>query len=128
MNIEILNQDLAKYDDELFAKLEPVLAEISLKSKALASNLKECITRLQKSDRYLRAARGEILACKDSDLEGEEFEIFRKYVRLLRSCTIVCGHNCSKEFKELFLDFFSGSRLELAKSYESGKNQKEETT
>lgn len=105
-----------------------MLEEIRCQSKALASNLKECITRLQNSDRYQRAARGETIACKDSDLEGEEFEIFRKYVRLLRSCTIICGQNCSRDFKVLFLDFFSGSRLELAKSYESGKNQKEKTT
>ncbi len=68
------------------------------------------------SDRYLRAYRGENIAIKESDLIGEEFDIFRKYVRLLRSCTIMCGQESSKKFKDLFMDFFSGTRLDLARN------------
>lgn len=120
---------LTNYDQEFFTKLEPVLAEISTKSKGLASNLKDCIIKLQNSDRYERAAHGEIVTIAEKDLSGEEFEIFRKYVRLLRSCTIVCGQDCSRRFKELFLDFFSGTRLEIARQqYESSQNQKEKAT
>lgn len=128
MDLDKLNQKLLSYDNEFYAKLEPVLEEIKVKSKALASNLKECIDKLKKSDRYLRAYRGEVVATKENELTGEEFEIFRKYVRLLRSCTIMCSQDSSKKFKELFLDFFNGTRLELAKSYELSQNQKEKTS
>lgn len=126
MDLAQLNQNLSTYDKDFYAKLEPVLSEIAGKSKALASNLKECIDRLSKSDRYLRAYRGEVVAIKEAELTGEEFEIFRKYVRLLRSCTIMCNQDCSKRFKELFLDFFSGKRLQL--TYELSKDQKEKTS
>lgn len=116
MDIKVLNSILEKqYDEDFYKNLSLVVDEISLKSKALASNLKQCIDRLRDSDRYLRAFQGLPVAIKDADLEGDEFEIFRKYVRLLRSCTIMCGQETSKKFKELFLDFFSGTRLELAK-------------
>lgn len=116
MDLETLNSILEKrYDEHFYKNLSLVIDEISLKSKALASNLKECVDRLHDSDRYLRAFQGLPIAIKDADLEGDEFEIFRKYVRLLRSCTIMCGQETSKKFKELFLDFFSGTRLKLAR-------------
>lgn len=114
MDIDTLNLKLKNYDDGFYKRLEPVIQKISSKSKALASNLKDCIDKLRLSDRYLRANLQETVATKESDLDGEEFEIFRKYVRLLRSCTIMCGQDVSKEFKELFLEFFSGERLQLA--------------
>jgi len=113
MNLEELNKKLEFYDQNFFLRLEPVLLKTALKSKALASNLKDCINRLKASDRYLRAYNKQKVGIKESELVGEEFEIFRKYVRLLRSCTIMCGQENSKEFKELFLEFFSGARLEL---------------
>lgn len=115
MNQEKLNEELRDYDENIYRELEPVLSEIASKSKALASNLKECLDRLRASDRYLRAYRGENIATKESELNGEEFDIFRKYVRLLRSCTIMCGQESSKQFKDIFMDFFSGTRLTLAK-------------
>ncbi len=116
MDLVALNSFLEKqYDEQFYKNLSVVIDEISFKSKALASNLKQCIDRLRDSDRYLRAFQGLPVAIKDADLEGDEFEIFRKYVRLLRSCTIMCGQETSKNFKELFIDFFSGTRLELAK-------------
>ena len=116
MQIDELNKKLYTYDESFFEALEPVLSLISEKSNALASNLKDCIVQLQDSDRYLKAYKGETVSNKESDLTGNEFDIFRKYVRLLRSCTIMCGHETSAQFKTLFLDFFSGKRLELAKS------------
>jgi len=116
MSIDELNKKLEVYDLDFYCRLEPVLQKISLKSKALASNLKDCIEKLKASDRYLKAQNQEKVGIKESELEGEEFETFRKYVRLLRSCTIMCGQESSKEFKELFLEFFSGKRLELAKN------------
>ena len=139
MKQEQLNQKLAEYDSKFFGSLEIVLEKIAQKSKALASNLKECVIRLQNSDRHLRAAQGEEIAIKDSDLSGDEFEIFRKYVRLLRSCTIMCGHEISNEYKKLFIDFFSGTRLKLSRECPHGggpqgdihgtcKNKKKETT
>jgi len=114
MNLEELNKKLEFYDQDFFLRLEPVIQQIAQKSKALASNLKDCINKLKASDRYLRAYHKQKVGIKESELVGEEFEIFRKYVRLLRSCTIMCGQENSKEFKELFLEFFSGARLELA--------------
>lgn len=114
MNLDSLNQALYDYDLDFFTRLEPVLKKISVKSKALSSNLKDCIIRLQNSDRYLKAYQGEEISTKEAQLKGEEFDIFRKYVRLLRSCTIMCGHEASKEFKDLFFEFFSGKRLQLA--------------
>ena len=116
MDITKLNQELTDYDEKFFSDLEPVLKLISEKSQALSSNLKDCIVQLQNSDRYLRAYRGEEISNKEKELSGTEFDIFRKYVRLLRSCTIMCGQDASAEFKKYFLDFFSGARLELAKS------------
>ena len=110
-----MNLALQDYDSKFFESLGIVLEKMAEGSKALASNLKDCIIRLQESDRYLRAYRGEVIAIKDSDLSGDEFEIFRKYVRLLRSCTIMCGHEISNEYKKLFIDFFSGTRLKLAR-------------
>ncbi len=115
MNHESINEELRNYDENIYRELEPILAEIASKSKALASNLKECLERLKATDRYLRAYKGEAVATKESELTGEEFDIFRKYVRLLRSCTIMCGQESSKKFKDLFMDFFSGKRLSLAK-------------
>lgn len=115
MNQEELNKQLEEYDENFFVRLEPVLIEISKKSHALASNLKDCIVQLQKSDRYLRAFQGEDVSNKESELTGLEFDIFRKYVRLLRSCTIMCGQETTSQFKPFFLEFFSGTRLELAK-------------
>lgn len=116
MDLDGLNSLLDdQYDKIFYENLQIVLDEISLKSKALASNLKECVDRLRDSDRYLRAYMGQVVYIKDSELESEEFEIFRKYVRLLRSCTIMCGHETSKKFKDLFMDFFAGRRLQLAK-------------
>lgn len=115
MELEELNKALSKYDEEIYAKLDLVLSQISLRSNALASNLKDCFNQLRLSDRYLRAYNGEEVPILEQDLREEEFMIFRKYVRLLRSSTILCGHESSKEIKELFLDFFSGSRLKLAK-------------
>lgn len=114
MKSTLLKQELENYDQDFYQKLEPVLEEIALKSKALASNLKDCIERLKISDRYWRAYQGENISIKEADLSGEEFEIFRKYVRLLRSCTIMCGQESSFKFKTLFMDFFAGTRLELA--------------
>ena len=91
----------------------------------MASNLKECLERFRASDRYLRAYRGEHIAIKESELTGEEFDIFRKYVRLLRSCTIMCGQESSQNFKKIFMDFFSGTRLKLARElHGASKNQK----
>jgi hypothetical protein len=115
MNLDELNLSLRDYDEKIYRELEPILSEIASKSKALASNLKECLDRLKASDRYLRAYKGESIAVKENELSGEEFDIFRKYVRLLRSCTIMCGQESSKKFKDIFMDFFSGTRLELAK-------------
>jgi hypothetical protein len=114
LEIKELNLKLSEYDSNFFENLGPVLEKISKKSKALSSNLKDCIIKLQNSDRYLRAYRQEKIPIKESELEGEEFEIFRKYVRLLRSCTIMCGQDCSNEYKKLFIEFFSGTRLKLA--------------
>lgn len=110
----MLEKILEEYDEEFFRKLEPVLEEIRTKSKALANNLLDCIIKLKNSERYIKAQKNKKAAIQDSELEGEEFEIFRKYVRLLRSCTIMCGHECSGRFKILFWDFFAGKRLELA--------------
>lgn len=115
MNLDELNLSLKAYDENIYREVEVVLNEIGSKSKALASNLKECLERLAASDRYLRAYHGDDIATKESELKGEEFDIFRKYVRLLRSCTIMCGQESSKKFKDLFMDFFSGTRLTLAK-------------
>lgn len=121
MNLE---EKLLSYDKKFYEDLEPVLEKIRSKSKALASNLKECIEALAKSDRYLRAYNQEKIAMKESELEEEEFMIFRKYVRLLRSCTILCGQESSAEFKKYFLDFFSGSRIDLARDL--GKKSEED--
>ncbi len=115
MDIEELNKELFIYDQSFFRSLEPILLEISKKSNALASNLRDCVLQLQKSDRYLRAYRGEEVFNREKDLSGLEFDIFRKYVRLLRSCTIMCSNEISMQYKSLFLEFFSGKRLELAK-------------
>ncbi len=120
-----LNLFLKSYDDELYRELEPILEKIRLKSKALASNLQECFISMAATTRYLRAANGESVGMKDSDLLPEEFMPFRKYVRLLRSCTILLGNEISKEFKELYMDFTFGKRLELARDYGTGENQKE---
>ena len=116
MNKAELNEKLNDYDTSFFVRLEPVLEQIAQKSNALASNLKDCVVQLQNSDRYLNAASGKEVFIKEKDLEGLEFDIFRKYVRLLRSCTIMCGNDLSLEFKKLFLDFFAGERLEQAKA------------
>ena len=113
MDIESHNAKLKAYDDEIYEKLEPVLEKISENSKALASNLKSCFTEIAESDRYLRAYNGEEIAIKEKDLREDEFMIFRKYVRLLRSCTIMCGGDVSDKFKKLFIDFFMGERLSL---------------
>ena len=120
MEIKEINLALRDYDSKFFEALDIVLDKMAEGSKALASNLKDCIIKLQESDRYLRAYRGEEIAIKDADLSGDEFEIFRKYVRLLRSCTIMCGHEVSNEYKKLFIDFFSGERLKLAKELKNG--------
>ncbi len=88
---------------------------MSEKSKALASNLKRCIVTFQKSDRYLRAFNGEEVPLKEKELKEEEFLIFREYVRLLRSCTIMCGKEVSEDYRKLFMEFFSGARLDLAR-------------
>lgn len=88
---------------------------MSLKSKALASNLKECFIKFQNSNRYLDAYLGKKVAMKESELDGDDFETFRKYVRLLRSCTIMCGQELSGKYKKLFIDFYAGKRLELAR-------------
>jgi hypothetical protein len=106
---------LADYDQRFFTELEPVLTEIALKSKALASNLRRCLTKFRDTERYLKAYLGEPVTAKEAELEGEEFMIFREYVRLLRSCTIMCGNETSARFKKFFLEFFAGKRLELAK-------------
>jgi len=86
-----------------------------LKSKALAANLERCFTKFRDSDRYLRAYKGEAVACQEKELAQDEFMIFREYVRLLRSCTIMCGIETSQQYKKLFMDFFGGRRLDLAK-------------
>ncbi len=85
------------------------------KSKALAANLRRCFTKFKDSDRYLRAYRGETVAVLEKELTQDEFMTFREYVRLLRSCTIMCGKELSLEYKKLFMDFFSGRRLDLAR-------------
>jgi hypothetical protein len=121
MNLE---EKLLSYDQCFYEDLEAVLEKIRSKSKALASNLKECITAISKTDRYLRAYRQENIAIREKDLKGEEFMIFRKYVRLLRSCTILCGQESSSEFKKYFLDFFSGTRIDLARKL--GKQSEKE--
>lgn len=115
MDVETLNLKLKSYDDKVFQDLEPVLEEISKKSKALASNLKNCFTEIALSDRYLRAYNGDDVAIEEKDLKEDEFMIFRKYVRLLRSCTIMCGGELSNSYKKLFIDFFMGKRLSLAR-------------
>ncbi|NQY81086.1 MAG: hypothetical protein HRT47_12340 [Candidatus Caenarcaniphilales bacterium] len=119
MDIETLNLKLKSYDDRVFQDLEPVLEEISKNSKALASNLKSCFTEIALSDRYLRAYNGEEVAIKEKELKEGEFMIFRKYVRLLRSCTIMCGGELSDRYKKLFIDFFMGERLSLAREFKS---------
>lgn len=81
----------------------------------MASNLKRCIEKFRLTDRYLRAAQGQEVALKEKELEAEEFLIFREYVRLLRSCTIMCGKELSEEYRGLFWEFFAGRRLDLAK-------------
>ncbi|MCE2928104.1 MAG: hypothetical protein LW817_00550 [Candidatus Caenarcaniphilales bacterium] len=118
----MLEQELAKYDEKFFAELAPILEIIKQKSKALASNLLDCIIQLQKSDRYLKASQGFNVAIKESDLKDQEFEIFRKYVRLLRSCTIICDQETSGKFKTLFWDFFAGARLVIAQKHANSKN------
>lgn len=132
LDLDELNLALRDYDLRFFSDLEKVLEKISLKSKALASNLKDCTVKLKESDRYLRAYLGKEVFIKESDLSGEEFEIFRKYVRLLRSCTIMCGQEVSSEYKKLFIDFFMGTRLKLARELGEAngtcKNQEKETT
>lgn len=115
MDISTLNQNLHDYDARIISELEPILDEISKNSKALASNLKACFTDIAKTDRYLRAYNGEAVGIQEKDFTEEEFNIFRKYVRLLRSCTIMCSNDLSAKFKKLFLDFFMGTRIELAK-------------
>jgi hypothetical protein len=55
-------------------------------------------------------------------LKDQEFEIFRKYVRLLRSCTIICDQETSGKFKTLFWDFFAGARLVIAQKHANSKN------
>lgn len=99
-------------------RLKPVIEEMSQKSKALAANLERIILRFQASDRYLRAAKQEEVAIKEKELEGEEFLIFREYVRLLRSCTIMCGKDLSHAYRDLFIEFFAGKRLDLARGLE----------
>ena len=111
-----LNKRLEDYDNAIYAELQLVLDEMSQKSKALASNLKECFDRIRETDRYLKAYRAEGVAIQEKDLSGEEFEIFRKYVRLLRSCTIMCGNDLSSRYKKLFIDFFMGKRVEISQS------------
>lgn len=115
IEVEELNLKLAHYDDDCFKKLDPIIEEIATKSKALASNLKRCIEKFRLSDRYLNAYNGKKVAIVESQLPEAEFMIFREYVRLLRSCTIMCGPELSKSFKEIFIDFYSGTRLKLAK-------------
>ncbi len=115
IDLESLNQKLQAYDDKIFADLKPLLAEIALKSKALAANLERCFIKFRDSDRYLRAYNGEAVAIVDKELSETEFMIFREYVRLLRSCTIMCGKELSEDYKKLFMDFFSGKRLDLAR-------------
>ena len=121
MDIETLNSKLSEYDQKVFQELEIVLEEMAKNSKALASNLKSCFTEISLSDRYLRAYNGEEVAIKEKELREDEFMIFRKYVRLLRSCTIMCGGQLSDRFKKLFIDFFMGERLKLARSLNSSK-------
>jgi len=77
-NISDLNKLLAEYDAKFNQDLQVVLDEISLKSKALASNLKECLERLYNSERYLNAYQGKQIAMREADLSGEEFD---KHVR-----------------------------------------------
>lgn len=92
------------------------------KSKALAANLRRCFTKFRDSDRYLRAYRGEAVSVLEKELTQDEFMTFREYVRLLRSCTIMCGKELSLDYKKLFIDFFSGRRLDLAR--ELGLNER----
>lgn len=115
VDIEILNLRLKDYDDKIMAELEPILEEMAKHSKALASNLRSCFTDIAQSDRYLRAFNGEPVGVQEKDFTEEEFNIFRKYVRLLRSCTIMCGNDLSARYKKLFIDFFMGERLTKAK-------------
>ncbi len=115
MDIEALNLKLKDYDDKIMAELEPILEEMAKNSKALASNLKSCFIEIAQSDRYLRAFNGEPVGIQEKDFTEEEFNIFRKYVRLLRSCTIMCGNDLSARYKKLFIDFFMGERLTKAK-------------
>ncbi len=115
LDINKLNHSLQAYDDEVFAELEPVLDSIALRSKALASNLRRCFTKIRDNDRYLRAYQGEQVSCQEKNFSEAEFMIFREYVRLLRACTIACGKELSEKYKQLFMDFFNGKRLDLAK-------------
>lgn len=115
-----LNEYLKEYDRAIFEQLDLILEKVSEKSKALASNLKRCLTKMRDTDRYLRAFYNQPVAIKENELTGEEFLIFREYVRLLRSCTIMCGPEASAQFKKLFLDFFAGARVELAREYGAG--------
>lgn len=117
MTVKELNNLLIDYDQRIFDELEPIIEEIALNSKALAVSLKSCFVEITKTDRYLKFYRGEEVAMSDKELEGDEFMIFRKYVRLLRSCTIMCGNQLSLKYKKVFLDFFMGERLQLARKF-----------
>ena len=110
-----IDKKLAIYDAEIMKDLEPILLDIAKSSKALASNLKSCFTDIANTDRYLRAYKGDSVGIEEKDFTEEEFNIFRKYVRLLRSCTIMCGQDLSFRYKTLFIDFFMGKRLEIAR-------------
>lgn len=72
------------------------------------------MSKIRETNRYLNAYNGQAAAMKEKDLPEDEFMIFREYVRLLRSCTIMCGKDVSEKFKEIFVDFFFGTRIELA--------------
>ena len=122
MDIKSLNEKLKDYDEDFFKRLDPVLDKISEKSQALASSLKKTITNFRETDRYLKASNGENVAILEKELTEREFMIFREYVSLLRSCTIMCGHDQSEEFKNLFKEFFSGERLERAKKLGNGNS------
>ncbi len=127
IDITTLNLLLRDYDAKIFAELEPVLVQMRLKSNALAANLQRCFTKFRDTDRYLRAYQGEILSSSEKELTQDEFMVFREYVRLLRSCTIMCGKEVSGQYKKLFMDFFAGRRLDLARElggHEASSKQK----
>jgi len=121
--------NLQNFDEQIDQDLVPVWQEVSKHSKALVNSLKDCFVQARKSQRFEYIYE---LAKTDKNLSPEEitkkatekyseqdFMLFRKYVRLLRACTLSAGGECSKKIKESFKRTFFTERLYLA--YELSK-------